>query len=60
MNKKYIWIISIALAILVAALITVFVIKGVIGEKENSSDLQTSFQSDDGNWTSVYEATPVE
>ncbi len=59
MNKKYILIISVALAILIAALIAVFVIKGA-NDKEPSSNIQTSSQTDDGNWTSIYEATPVD
>ena len=61
MNKKLILIISAVLAILVAAIILIFALKGS-DKTETPQDVSTPVTSeeDDGNWTSIYDATLVE
>ncbi len=61
MNKKHILIISVALVVLVAAIILIFSLKGCSGTQKND-DVSTPVTSeeDDGNWTSIYDATLVE
>lgn len=61
MNKKLILIISAVLAILVAAIILIFTLKGS-DKTETPKDVSTPVTSeeDDGNWTSIYDATLVE
>lgn len=61
MNKKLILIISAVLAILVAVIILIFALKGS-DKTETPRDVSTPVTSeeDDGNWTSIYDATLVE
>ena len=60
MNKKII-LISVVLAVLIAALIAFFVISSN-KNTETPDDVSTPVTSeeDDGNWTSIYDATLVE
>lgn len=60
MNKKII-LISVVLAVLVAAIIAFFVISGN-KNTETPDDVSTpvTSEADDGNWTSIYDATLVE
>ena len=59
MNKKNILIISAVLVILVTVVVMIFALKGC---NDTQTDVNTPItsQEDDGNWTSIYEATPVE
>ena len=61
MNKKQILAVSAVLAVLVAAIIVVFILKGD-KKSETPDDVSTPVTSeeDDGNWTSIYDATLVE
>lgn len=61
MNRKVIWIISITLSVLAVALILFFLLKGNNGKKtDGNSEISSITETDDGNWTSVYDATPLD
>ena len=60
MNKKHILIISAVLAVLVAVIVLIFALKGCNGKQNDDVSTPVTSQEDDGNWTSVYDATLVE
>ena len=59
MNKKII-LISGILAVLVAAIIAFFVISSKNTETPEDVSTPVTSEEDDGNWTSIYDATLVE
>lgn len=74
MNKRIIITASVILSVIAVILIAVFALRGAfkgtqgagsepsstVTETESSSETETVSDTDDENWTSIYEATPVE
>lgn len=60
MNKKHMWFIGATLAILILTIVFAFILKGCGSSQPEDNIDNSSALQDDGNWTSIYEATPVD